>query len=106
MFWLIVISLALGTVIAYKASNHWERAHDEADFGSSIRNRYLILSALSFLSAVVLFVAFTVAILNYGPIGRVQEQRERQNSFSCKLTSGEKITEGDEFTLTCKKKGN
>ena len=105
MFWLIVISLALGTVIAYKASKHWDRAHDEADFGSSIRNRYLILSALSFISSAVLLVSFMVAAMNYGPIGETQKRRERQNSFSCKLTEGEKITEGEKFTLTCEKKG-
>ncbi len=106
MFWLIVISLALGCVIAYIASKHWERAQDEADYGSSIRNRYLILEALSFILAFVLLVAFTFVGVNYGPIGRVQDQRERQKSFSCKLTEGEKITEGEKFTLTCEKKGN
>ncbi len=106
MFWLIVISLALGCVIAYIASKHYNRAHDEADFGSSIRNRYLYLALFSMLSGLVLVAAFLFVAANYGPIGRVQDQRERQKSFSCKLTSGEKITSGEKFTLTCEKKGN
>jgi len=44
-----------------------------------------------------------VTAMNYGPIGETQKRRERQNSFSCKLASGEKITEGEKFALTCEK---